>query len=194
MRELTVLPQLEFTEALKAFWNKIAQFQGRSRRSEFWWTYLAYFVTSIIFSFVPIIGNIVTLLFGLAIIPITFRRLHDTGRSGWWYGVSIIGSLVFTVYLIIQIIIIGTTSLSTDMSEFSSMSDTEIIGDMLASATISYILFGLLVGIVYNIIVLVFLCQDSQKGENKYGPSPKYVDVDADSYGQDHICRQLFNE
>ena len=89
MRELTVLPQLEFTEALKAFWNKIAQFQGRSRRSEFWWTYLAYFVTSIIFSFVPIIGNIVTLLFGLAIIPITFRRLHDTGRSGWCSIISL---------------------------------------------------------------------------------------------------------
>lgn len=186
MRELTVLPQLGFTEALSAAWNKIAQFNGRSRRSEYWWTYLAYFVTSIIFSFVPIIGNIVTILFGLAIIPITFRRLHDTGRSGWWYGVSIIGSLLFSVYLIIQIIIIGTISISTDMSELSSMSDNEIIENILTSATISYIFFGLLVGIVYNIIVLVFLCQDSHKGENKYGPSPKYVDVDADAYGQDY--------
>lgn len=184
MRELTVLPQLEFTEALKAFWNKITQFQGRSRRSEFWWTYLAYFVTSIIFSFVPIIGNIVTLLFGLAIIPITFRRLHDTGRSGWWYGVSIIGSLVFTVYLII--LIIGAIGISAGMSEFSSMSDTEIMEKLFTGATMSYILFGLLVGIVYNIIVLVFLCQDSQKEANKYGPSPKYVDVDADAYRQDY--------
>lgn len=181
MRELTVLPQLGFTEALSAAWNKIAQFNGRSRRSEYWWTYLAYFVTSIIFSFVPIIGNIVTILFGLAIIPITFRRLHDTGRSGWWYGVSIIGSLLFSVYLIIQIIIIGTISISTDMSELSSMSDNEIIENILTSATISYIFFGLLVGIVYNIIVLVFLCQDSQKGENKYGPSPKYVDMDTNA-------------
>lgn len=181
MRELTVLPQLGFTEALSAAWNKIAQFNGRSRRSEYWWTYLAYFVTSIIFSFVPIIGNIVTILFGLVIIPITFRRLHDTGRSGWWYGVSIIGSLLFSVYLIIQIIIIGTISISTDMSELSSMSDNEIIENILTSATISYIFFGLLVGIVYNIIVLVFLCQDSQKGENKYGPSPKYVDMDTNA-------------
>lgn len=181
MRELTVLPQLGFTEALSAAWNKIAQFNGRSRRSEYWWTYLAYFVTSIIFSFVPIIDNIVTILFGLVIIPITFRRLHDTGRSGWWYGVSIIGSLLFSVYLIIQIIIIGTISISTDMSELSSMSDNEIIENILTSATISYIFFGLLVGIVYNIIVLVFLCQDSQKGENKYGPSPKYVDMDTNA-------------
>lgn len=183
MRELTVLPQLEFTEALKAFWNKIAQFQGRSRRSEFWWTYLAYFVTGIIFSFVPIIGNIVQILFGLAIIPITFRRLHDTGRSGWWYGVSIIGCVVFTIYLIF--IIIGAIGASSSLSSLSSMSDTEIINNLFVGATMSYILFGLLVGAVYNIILLVFLCQDSQKEENKYGPSPKYIDTDTNADMED---------
>lgn len=34
------LPQLSIGEALKAACNKIFQFNGRSRRSEFWWTAL----------------------------------------------------------------------------------------------------------------------------------------------------------
>ena len=29
--------------------------------------------------------------------------------------------------------------------------------------------------VLYRLVLLVFLCQDSCPGENKYGPSPKYV-------------------
>jgi uncharacterized membrane protein YhaH (DUF805 family) len=56
-------------------------------------------------------GGIVTLLFGLLylvvalalIIPsitVTVRRLHDTGRSGWWYFISLVpfGSIVLLVF------------------------------------------------------------------------------------------------
>lgn len=30
-------------------------------------------------------------------------------------------------------------------------------------------------GLIYEIVMLVFLCQDSQVGPNKYGDSPKYT-------------------
>ena len=83
--EKNALPQLKFGEAVKLAWSKATRFNGRSRRSEFWWTYLAVFLVTLIVSFIPIIGNIISVLFGLAIIPLTFRRLHDTGRSGWWW-------------------------------------------------------------------------------------------------------------
>ena len=39
--------------------------------------------------------------------------------------------------------------------------------------------------IIYGIILLIFYCQDSQKEENKYGPSPKYVEENADAESQD---------
>lgn len=55
MRELTVLPQLGFTEALGAACKKVTQFKGRSRRSEFWWTYLAVGIINFICSFIPLI-------------------------------------------------------------------------------------------------------------------------------------------
>lgn len=179
MRELTVLPQLGFTEALSAAWSKITQFQGRSRRSEYWWTLLAAFIISFLFGFVPVIGNLVSTFISLALIPITFRRLHDTGRSGWWYGVSLIGGLVSFVFF--MFILISSLGVNAGMSEMSSMSDNEIIEEVLTDLTLGYVAIGLLIGIVYNIILLVFLCQDSHMQDNKYGPSPKYVDMDTNA-------------
>ena len=38
--------------------------------------------------------------------------------------------------------------------------------------------------IAYHIVMIVFLCQDSEPFENRYGESPKYV-VDPDSDGID---------
>ena len=73
------LPQLSIGEALKAACNKIFQFNGRSRRSEFWWTALVVIIIC------AITHDTISWLLNLLMIPITFRRLHDTGRSGWWW-------------------------------------------------------------------------------------------------------------
>jgi len=76
-----VKPTLSFSEALNASTSKIFDCKGRSRRSEFWWSYLAAFVLSAVLPFL-------SPLLMLATIPLTIRRLHDTGRSGWWWGVG----------------------------------------------------------------------------------------------------------
>lgn len=39
----------------------------------------------------------------------------------------------------------------------------------------------LLMALVYGIVMLVFLCQDSQPDENEYGASPKYMVEDSDA-------------
>ncbi|MEU1481537.1 DUF805 domain-containing protein [Streptomyces sp. NPDC005760] len=75
-----------FIEVLK----KYAVFSGRARRKEYWMfvlfatiIYAVFLVISLVAKqplivFVPIVAF---LLPGLAV---TARRLHDTGRSGWW--------------------------------------------------------------------------------------------------------------
>ena len=68
MNKTTKLPQLDFTEAVKLSWSKLTQFTGRSRRSEFWWSYLALFIINIFMSFIPFIGSIGTLAVYLAMI------------------------------------------------------------------------------------------------------------------------------
>tara|TARA_Y100000591_G_scaffold196497_1_gene170096 strand:- start:670 stop:1044 length:375 start_codon:yes stop_codon:yes gene_type:complete len=94
----------------KAF-NKYFDFGGRSNRSEFWYFFLFIFIGSTISHIVDtyIIGyheeemGIISGIFWLAtFIPqlsITFRRLHDVGKSGLWFLIS------FTIIGIIPLII-----------------------------------------------------------------------------------------
>lgn len=152
-------PSLSFSEAINAAANKIFRFQGRSRRSEFWWTQLLVYIVS--FFLTPIVGGLLDLL----TIPLTFRRLHDTGRSGWWWGIGALLKFSFIILLGYDFIttIIGTCGMKEYGYEF------------IIALLLKYLLFS--IGIfIYQIILLVFCCLDSEPFENDYGASPKYID------------------
>ena len=88
--------------------RKYAEFEGRSRRSEYWMFFLINVVVSIGLGIAEGIvggGGLLSLLYMLVtIIPslaVTVRRLHDTGRSGMWMlilFVPLIGLILFLVY------------------------------------------------------------------------------------------------
>ena len=63
---------LTFPEAIQLAVSRFFEFEGRSRRSEYWWVILALLVLSAVI----LIGVFV---FDLIVAPLTFRRLHDTG-------------------------------------------------------------------------------------------------------------------
>ncbi len=78
--------------------QKYAAFDGRARRSEFWWFALFSGIVSTIAmildsTVVPGTASILQGLVGLALLVPTLavgaRRLHDTGRSGWWQLISL---------------------------------------------------------------------------------------------------------
>ena len=83
----------------KAFRNYL-NFSGRSNRSEFWYFFLfillGNFLTNLIDTYIigyhPDEMGIVSGIFFLATafpqLSLTFRRLHDTGKSGWWFLLS----------------------------------------------------------------------------------------------------------
>ncbi|WP_343615141.1 DUF805 domain-containing protein [Flavobacterium sp.] len=92
----------------KVVFENYANFKGRARRSEYWYFALA---SSLICFALIIIGLIIGgilgdaltgvfigyglfLLYGLAtLLPglaVTVRRMHDIGKSGWYYFVSFI--------------------------------------------------------------------------------------------------------
>ena len=108
--------------------KKYATFSGRARRTEYWMFVLFNIIIGVVLEILALIPKIGILfwvilgLYGLALIipglAVIFRRLHDTGKSGW------------------------------------------------------YILFNL-IPFVGSIIFLVFLCMDSNPGDNAYGPTPK---------------------
>ena len=101
--------------------TKYAQFDGRSRRSEFWlWVLISSVISSILSCIDPVLPSIWSLAVLIPTWAVFCRRMHDTGRSGWNW-------------------------------------------------------LWLLVPIAGVIILLVFECQDSQPGYNKYGANPKGI-------------------
>lgn len=109
-----------FVEAINAFFARYTDFQGRSRRSEYWWSYLGLtliylaimIVAGILSAIAPVLGMVgyaAYVIFLLAcIIPsiaIGIRRLHDTDRTGWWLLISfvpLIGAIVLLVFFVME--------------------------------------------------------------------------------------------
>jgi uncharacterized membrane protein YhaH (DUF805 family) len=91
--------------------KKYAVFSGRSRRKEYW-IYVLIFgvVMSILQSLTGSLGTtglIILAIFGLAnllpFLAVAVRRLHDTGKSGWFLLVNLIpfiGSIWFLILTI----------------------------------------------------------------------------------------------
>ena len=77
--------------------RKYVGFRGRASRREFWYAVLFWILTSIIFGVIDALvfdshddaqGAIVGLYLLAAALPmsaVAFRRLHDVGKSGWWF-------------------------------------------------------------------------------------------------------------
>lgn len=101
---------MSFSEAVRACLSNYANFNGRAKRSEFWWFYLfaaliglaGYVVYFILFGIAAALGDnalasvftILALIWSIALLAVSIglyipllavgcRRLHDYGMSGW---------------------------------------------------------------------------------------------------------------
>lgn len=94
--------QESFTTCIK----KYADFNGRAPRSEYWWFILAQALIGAIAGVISDTLNVISaLIFLLPTIAVAVRRLHDIGKSGWWYllvFIPIIGWLVL-IYWFVQV-------------------------------------------------------------------------------------------
>ena len=99
--------------------KRYADFNGRSRRAEYWMFALGIFITEFVFGALFMAtgggrpgGSAIGAIFGLLyfvvllglLIPslaVTFRRLHDTDRSAWWILIAfipLIGAIALLVF------------------------------------------------------------------------------------------------
>ena len=93
-----------FSDAIKRCFSRYTQFQGRAARPEYWW--FALFVL-VVTAAARILGDVVNAITALVtILPsiaVGARRLHDTGRSGFWlllWLVPIVGWIVVLIFLV----------------------------------------------------------------------------------------------
>ena len=94
---------MTFQDSIRTCFIKYADFSGRASRSEYWWFFLFIVLAMAALSYVSYalygVFAIGTLLPSLAAAT---RRLHDTGRSGWWQLIGLIpliGWIVLIVFL-----------------------------------------------------------------------------------------------
>ncbi len=103
---------MDFATAVRLCLRKYVDFSGRAARPEFWWWALAYFggvTVAAVFDVAAFRRSdaLFSALFALAVflptVAVTARRLHDTGRSGWWqllWLIPILGQLVVLYWLV----------------------------------------------------------------------------------------------
>lgn len=98
---------MDFITAVKTGFGKFATFEGRARRSEYWFFTLFLVLASTVLSIIDATTGIgvLSLIFSLVtLIPaiaVAVRRLHDTNRSGWWYLlflVPLVGAIVLIIW------------------------------------------------------------------------------------------------
>lgn len=162
---------MTFAEAVKTcFARFFVIFKGRSRRSEYWFTTLLYFLVLVVtivvsgvcvFLFeeweVPFVFSLFLFvlaaeLVAIPLFPTSWRRLHDVGKPGWLLIIDFPVAMLLSPFIKYAV-----------MAE-----DTE------ASAIIGIVaLVFCVLELIYRIYILVLLCLDGNPYTNKYGPDPK---------------------
>jgi uncharacterized membrane protein YhaH (DUF805 family) len=164
-------PMMSFGDAIRVCFEKYATFSGRARRAEYWWFYL---FTIIVRFGTGILDGIAaggtkvqpfSAIAGLALLvpwlAVWTRRMHDTGRSGFW----VLGFCIAIFALIIGIVAGVGIEAETHQEGAAVMAGICGLG---------------IVGVMIWAIVMV--CLDGQRGPNQYGPDPLYPQADAEVF------------
>lgn len=114
------------TEAVQLFFKNYTNFQGRSRRAEYWWPALMNLLIGWTLSGISIVvgggfdafaafqlNAIGWIFYGLSLIwslivllpniSVTVRRFHDRNMSGWWLLAFMVGMIIPFVNLVVII-------------------------------------------------------------------------------------------
>ena len=96
-----------FKEAIEMFFKRYVDFSGRSVKSEFWYVFLFNLIISVVLGFLSYNSNIFSVLATLysfaTIVPglaLSFKRLHDIGKSGIYILVSLIPIAGFIILIV----------------------------------------------------------------------------------------------
>ncbi|MCH4181887.1 MAG: DUF805 domain-containing protein [Prevotella sp.] len=166
--QFNVVPILSFGQAIKNIFSKYATFTGRARRSEFWWFQLFNFI-------LVFVASLLDDLLGLGI--------SDTGEG--------VISLIVTLALLLP----GLSVLWRRLHDINKSGWNYLLVIVPLALCVIFALVQLfvltilmaIVLVVTAILILVWCCMDSKQEENKYGLSPKYLQVSEDTVEDESV-------
>ena len=170
---------MSMMEAVKSVFSKYAAFSGRARRSEYWYFQLfvllihmvfAVFLTHLdLYSTPYYLVSALEGLFSLAVfvpsLAVTWRRMHDIGKSGAWSLLGVVSLLAFCAFVIMLAIVYSATGSSASDAVMASIGLT-VIGFFLAMLGIA-------------VVMLIWLTRAGQPFSNRFGPDPRRSEADA---------------
>ena len=105
-----------FGKSISHVLGNLTNFRTRAGRAEFWWWFLFVIILQLVANTIDmqlpndsnplffgwgLISIVVGVVLFLANLSVSFRRLHDTNRSGWWlllYLLPCIGEIILIVF------------------------------------------------------------------------------------------------
>jgi uncharacterized membrane protein YhaH (DUF805 family) len=166
---------MTFNDAVRSVFGKYAVFSGRARRSEYWYFYLFTLLVSAATSLADsllrrgvgggagVLSALASLVLLLPSLAVTVRRLHDTGRRGWWILLPLAPALPLLAGMVGLVV-------------------AALFGGSIGGALALVVVGGALT-VAGAVMLLVFLCLDSDPGANRYGPSPQPPPVPGGGWG-----------
>lgn len=157
----------------------VLTFSGRDSRRQFWplpiFLYIASIFGSQIFvtltmmsdaraSIIPDMRLFATVIAISAVIAVLLlaaavtRRLHDTGRSGWW-GLMPLPFLAFSLAVFPRLF------------DMTSSADKEVPDNFFP--TFGLIFANNVIYIILLVVLITLLCLKSSPGDNRFGPPPE---------------------
>ena len=156
---------MSFLAAIQSGFRNYVKFRGRASRSEYWWFFLfTVLLQTVTSSIDENLGNLAGLVVFLPGLAVQVRRLHDTGRSGWWVG---------AFYASIGVLIVSVVTLIIDAAiDFEDFDNSDFFGENVSGGSAAFLGLASIGVLVLFIVNIVFLCQRSQPSENRFGPPP----------------------
>ena len=144
--------------------TKYDQFGGRAGRREFWLFMLVHFILSVIAGLLDDLvlvpdaewyeaGPLFSIYWLITIVPILAlgaRRLHDTGRSGWYQ--LLMAFWVPTAFFVVVTAILGLIGIDTEAAFFGGLA-----------------LVFFIAAVVGTLILFIFAVLPGDEAENAYG-------------------------
>lgn len=99
---------------VETFFRHYADFSGKASRKQFWMGYLFYILIMMplyaldMLIGIPVLSSIYILAMLIPYIALVVRRLHDIGKSGWWYFIALV-PLIGVIWLLVLLCKKGET-------------------------------------------------------------------------------------